>query len=133
MAVKFNWLLVQLREWVILKKNQQHILSVAHLPKLCNIIRFLFPDFNMYLSAYVDPMLINEGVRELQLYQSSFSFDNQVLFVVDDTRDLPFRPSCDWYTYHFKLDFRVGLHGLIQNFLLISSSQDLLIFPIGCT
>lgn len=82
---------------------------MAHPPKLCNIVRFLFPDFSMFLSTYGDPMLINEGVRELWLYSPSFSFDNQDLFVVDDTRGLPFRTSRDWYTYHFKLDFHVGL------------------------
>lgn len=63
MAVKFNWLLVKLRKFN--KKPTAYILSVAHPPKLCNIVRFLFPDFSMYLSTYGDPMLINEGVREL--------------------------------------------------------------------
>lgn len=63
MVVKFNWLLVKFRKFN--KKLIVYILLVVYLLKLCNIVRFLFLDFSMYLFIYGDFMFINEGVREL--------------------------------------------------------------------
>lgn len=63
MVVKFNWLLVKFRKFN--KKLIVYILLVVYLLKLCNIVRFLFLDFSMFLFIYGDFMFINDGVREL--------------------------------------------------------------------